>query len=207
MDPIRTYGLTVLDPPAVEPVSLAEARANSRIDTTDHDSKLTLSIEAARKWVEEQTETSLVSTQWRWTLDRFPRKRDWLMLPRWPVLSIEAIRYTDADGATQTISLPTVKLRKNNDGRGRIARVDWEAWPTTRVTPDAVEIDFTAGFGPAASDVPAIWKQPILLLVSHWFENAEASIVGTIVAEPPFGVHALIETLRDALDADDFDLE
>lgn len=35
---------------------------------------------------------------------------------------------------------------------------------------NGVEIDFTAGFGEAGTDVPDLLRRAILLLAAHWYE-------------------------------------
>jgi uncharacterized phiE125 gp8 family phage protein len=217
MDSLTSYGLVNLTEPDVEPITLEEAKANSQIDTDDHNDTLTQRIKASRLWLEKATECCLITRQMTWTLDQFPRKRDatggqkarsgQLVLPRYPVQSIDEIRYIDADGDSQTIDLATIRLRRDSTGRNRLALADWAAWPTTRNTPDAIEIDFTVGFGETQNDVPADWKQPLLLLVAHWFENREAVAVGVVTKEMEFGVNSLLEMLRDPDDDDQFSLE
>ncbi len=202
---LRTYGLQVITRPACPPVSLAMVRQNSDIDIDDHDEKLLMYLEAATQWVQEQTETSLIKTKWRLTLDQFPRGNRWLILPRWPVSSIELIRYRDNDNNWQTIDLSGIVLRKQKGGRSRIARADWDAWPSTRLTPDAVEIEFFAG-AETVAEVDPQFQQAILLLTSHWFEHPEATFEGTI-NQIPMGVEALVMTMRDPDDAEDFTLE
>jgi uncharacterized phiE125 gp8 family phage protein len=55
-------------------------------------------------------------------------------------------------------------------------------------------------FGRAARNqyqaVPPAIKQAILLLVGHWFANRETVVIGTIVAQMPSAVEALLSTYR-----------
>jgi uncharacterized phiE125 gp8 family phage protein len=67
-----------------------------------------------------------------------------------------------------------------------------QTWPSVRAdTYNAVEIQFTSGYG-TASAVPQAIRNGMLLLVANWFENREQAIVGTIVSELPWGVEACI---------------
>ena len=47
--------LTLITPAAAEPITLAEARAQCRIDGTDEDALLTIAIAAARSRAEHET--------------------------------------------------------------------------------------------------------------------------------------------------------
>jgi uncharacterized phiE125 gp8 family phage protein len=188
------------------PVTIEQARFNSRIDCCDFDDQLNLDIAAATKWIQEQTEAALITSTWLWTFDRFPRKTKWLSLPMWPVQSIVKIEYRNESDVWTEIESAKIVLRKNN-GRARVALKGWEAWPFAKFTPDAVRVEFVAGFGDESTDVPHIWQRAILLLVTHWFENPQAAQTGTEFRTIPFGVESIIENLRDPDDAEDFDLE
>jgi uncharacterized phiE125 gp8 family phage protein len=203
----RTTGLTVATPPAAMPVLVEAARRNSRYDTTDEDTRFTELIAAATDYVQKQTDTALITQTLAWKMDKFPSCSKWLYLPVWPVQSVSSITYKDQDNATQTISSGSIVLRSQANGRGRIALADWAAWPACRDTPDCVTIQFVAGFGSTTANVPDAFKQAILLLVSHWFENREAVLVGVGSKEVEFSVQSLIETLRDPDDGWGFDLE
>jgi uncharacterized phiE125 gp8 family phage protein len=202
----RTYGLTCTEPAEALPVSIEQARLNCRIDGDCEDERLTDHIKEATRWIQEQTEAALITSTWQWTLDKFPQKKRWLDLPVWPVQSIASITYVDVNSDSQTIAAGDIVLRANN-GRSRLALEDWAPWPATRTTPDAIQIEFVAGYGDESTDVPSLWQRAILLLVGHWFANAEATSFGSAVNEIPLGVNSILETLRDPDDIEDFDLE
>ena len=69
-------------------------------------------------------------------------------------------------------------------------------WPRENLYPtNPVNIRFTAGFGGAA-DVPGPVVAAMKLLVGHWYENRENSLVGVSVNELPMGVTALLANYR-----------
>ena len=194
----RSSALSVVTPAAGLPVSLDAARRNSRIDTTDEDTRLTELLGAATKYVQRHTDTALITQTLSWKMDLFPRTASPLYLPTWPVQSLVSVSYVDMDGASQTIPTNTIALRSPAFGHARVARQNWEAWPSCKATPDAVDIRFTAGFGATHASVPDEFQQAILLLVSHWFENREAALAGSMSKEIEFSVSALIDTIRDS---------
>jgi hypothetical protein len=51
------------------------------------------------------------------------------------------------------------------------------------------------GYG-AASAVPEDAKQAVRLLAAHWYENAEATVVGTISKELELSYTALVARLK-----------
>ena len=58
-----------------------------------------------------------------------------------------------------------------------------------------IEITYVCGYGYGDS-VPQRWKQAVLLLAGHWFENREATVAGTTVRTIPFAVESLINLDR-----------
>jgi uncharacterized phiE125 gp8 family phage protein len=43
---------------------------------------------------------------------------------------------------------------------------------------NAFEVDFTAGYGDEADDVPGPIRHELKLLVAHWFERREVVVLG-----------------------------
>jgi uncharacterized phiE125 gp8 family phage protein len=211
---ISEQSLAVIEQPAVEPVTLAQAKVHCGMDHDYHDEDIQRNITAARKWLEKQIDGALITQKLRWTIDTFPKRRGptnrkrlrntALVLPRWPVQSVSKVEYITTANATATVDLATTSLRLDDNGKARLVRKDWQAWPETRDTPGAVTIEFFAGFGVDQDDVPEEAKIIILMLVAHWLENREA--VGTATGEIALGVTALVDSLRDYED-DDLDLD
>jgi uncharacterized phiE125 gp8 family phage protein len=199
------YALQRLTQPTEEAVSLEQARFNCAIDDSDSDQTLSELIRQAREYCEERTDAALLSCQWKMTFDHFPRCESWLMIPRWPLSSIDQVQYVSADGTLQEINPDSIVTRIDSQGRGRFALIDWANWPPTRVTPDAVRITFTAGWT-SPSDVPATWQRAILMLVTWWYEQREAGVIGTITGTAPIGVDDLLASAAAVDDFDDFDL-
>ena len=67
-------------------------------------------------------------------------------------------------------------------------------WPDIYDRPDAVEVNFTAGYADAAS-VPKILRHAVLLLISHLYEN-RAAVSNGQVTEIPYTVKHLLESHR-----------
>jgi uncharacterized phiE125 gp8 family phage protein len=79
---------------------------------------------------------------------------------------------------------------KSNPGRGVLAY--GKTWPTTTLRPaNGIVIEFDAGYGDLASDVPKRVKQAMLLIIGHLYERREQSTEKAL-SEIPFGVKALL---------------
>lgn len=64
--------LVPITPPAVEPVSLAEAKLHARIEYPDDDALVGSLITAARRYCETCLRSALVTQTWKLMLDSFP---------------------------------------------------------------------------------------------------------------------------------------
>jgi uncharacterized phiE125 gp8 family phage protein len=124
----------------------------------------------------------------------------WLELPDWrapgeqplplaPVQAVASITLVDAEGAETVVDGARWRLVKDMQ-RPRIASVGVLLPPVPQ--DGAVEIVFTAGFGPAWGDVPADLRQAVLLLAAQYYELRHEGGAGAM----PFGVMALIERWR-----------
>lgn len=176
-------GLIVATAPAEEPVSLDEARQFCRIRTDDQNAVIQRNIRTAREWVETFCRRALVSRELQLTLDAWPADGE-IELPQAPLVSVEEVRYLDTANAWQTLVANThyrVLGAGMIDVPGRIVSAVNTSWPSLLAHPEAVEIDFTAGYG-TADQVPDTFKEAILVLVSDMFEHREETITGTSVA-------------------------
>jgi uncharacterized phiE125 gp8 family phage protein len=178
--------LVIVTPPAAEPLTLAMAKAHLRVDSTDEDTWITTAIQAAREDAEGYTERAFVTQALRLYLDSFPYSID---LPRPPVQSVESITYLDADGAEQTLAeseYQTDLVRApDSPTPPRILPAYGKSWPVTRAVPNAVWIDYTAGYGAGPDNVPARLRAGMLLNLGDAFENRSTIIVGTVSSRIP----------------------
>ncbi|MBN9071503.1 MAG: phage head-tail connector protein [Rhizobiales bacterium] len=151
--------------PAAEPVTLAEAKANLRIDHDGDDTLITGLIRAARDEVEKSAGLALISQSWRLALDDWPREGCALLM-RHPVREVLSVTAYGPDGEASLIDPGTYQL----DALSRPARLHFDAPAAPLRAMNGIEIDFAAGFGEAGPDVPDLLKRAVLTLVAHWYE-------------------------------------
>lgn len=152
-------------PPAAEPVTLAEAKAHLRLDTSDEDGLLTALIRTARLHLEAETGLCLIARPLRLYLDGWPEGRV-IPIVRGPVQTVETVTVYDALGMPVEVDASGYLL----DGAARPARLVLPARPATERAVNGIEIDFTAGFGESGADVPDTQKRAMLLHVAAMFE-------------------------------------
>jgi hypothetical protein len=102
--------LLLISGPAMEPVSLAEAKAHLRIDGSTEDTLVASLITSARVHIETTLSQSLITQQWALWLDEWPDGGE-VKLPLTPVQEVVSITiYDSAD--TGEIVAPEMS---NND--------------------------------------------------------------------------------------------
>lgn len=158
-------------------------------NTTDDPYLLGL-IESARHYVERYTHRALITQSWVWTAECFPYSGE-IILPNPPIISVEAVKYLDADGTLQTWDAENYVVSLTDD-RGRIRPAYGVTWPDTYSHPDAVRVEFTVGYGSAASNVPAPIRHAMQLLVATWYNQREEEIIGTISKRSEAGADMLL---------------
>lgn len=182
--------ISVVTGPTTEPLTLAEAKLHLRVDYTDDDALITSLIAAARQQCELEARRSFVTQTFKLEMASWPMGA--LRLPRPPLVAVTAITYIDAAGVTQTVAAANYRVYA---GEAALLLLDTNgSWPSEQLAPGpAITITYTAGYGAAAS-VPDRYKAAIKLLISHWYEQREAGVVGAgVTATPlPFGVDRLL---------------
>jgi uncharacterized phiE125 gp8 family phage protein len=157
--------------PASEPVTLAEAKAHCRVDTSDDDSYLTALINLGRIYVEDILDITMITTVWEARYDAFPLWE--LVLPRPPMAAqTVTVIYRDEGGTTRTITSVAGFQADSYVTPGRIYPLYNGVWPAVRGDENSVTVRWTAGYG-AAGSVPQNLKHLVLLLVAHWYANRE----------------------------------
>jgi len=145
-------GLKLVAPPAIEPVTLAEAKAHLRLDTNVDDAYVSTLIVAARERVELFLRRALITQTFEYTLDRFPAN-PFIDLPRPPLRWVEWIKHIDTAGNQQTLAPETYVVDASSHEMGRVALARNQFWPSTGWSISSVVICFVAGYGEKAENL------------------------------------------------------
>lgn len=155
------------------PVDLASVKDHLRVETTDEDVLLQSYVDAAIAYLEGPYGGGFVlGTQvWEYYLDRFQAE---IALPLYPVQSVDEIRYVDDDGQESTLA--STDFRTDTVSNPARIRPGYDiTWPVTRaLEPNAVTVQFTAGFDP----LPADLRQLVMFLVAHYYEMRSPVLAG-----------------------------
>ncbi len=183
---------TLLTAPSAEPVTLAEAKAHLRIDHTAEDTVITGIITAAREALEEASGLALITQSWRVALDEW--RGPVVELPRRPAQLVTEVRVTNLNGEATALDASAYDL-KSAGGLARLVKTPAAVWPAPGRLAGGIEIDYVAGFGDGAADVPRALRQALLMVIAHVYENRE--LLSQDAGAPlPSGVEALIAPYR-----------
>ncbi len=186
--------------PAVEPVTVAEAKAHLRVDTSDDDTYIGTLITAGREWCEQYLDRTLVNTQWVMRFDSFPPDGTHdIELPRPPMATAGtttavSLTFTYENGTTATYSTASYRVDRNSTP-GAVKTLYGQTWPPHLMDDNAVSVTWWAGYGAAGSSVPAAIRHAILMLVGILYEKRAAAESGSL-NEVPFGVKSLLDSQR-----------
>lgn len=193
------YDLVQTSPPAAAVVTAAEMREHLRLDSTAQDDYLEALVAAATRSIEAEMNRQMITATWAMHLPGF-----WsgsVEIPRAPLQSVGSITYTDTDGASQTLATSSYTV-VTAALVGRVHTAYGVSLPSTRGVPQAVTINFDAGYGDASTDVHTGDIHAVKLLAAHWYGNAEAvTVAGPEPKRVPEALRRLIRgnTARGAL--------
>jgi uncharacterized phiE125 gp8 family phage protein len=175
------YPHAVTIAPVSEPITLALAKAQCRVEGADEDDLIGGYVAAARSHVEAYCNSALVSRTVTVKCDAFC---DFERFPLGPLASVSSVAYIDTDGAIQTLDAAVYEVRNDGLDAAIVLKYD-QSWPSIR---NGSRITVTGVLGYA--DIPDDIIHAILLLVAHWYQNREA--VGEEIVIVPMGVDALL---------------
>lgn len=185
--------LTRVGAPADYPVSVQDVREQLRLDDSESEPFLRGLIARACSYVDGQNAAgrAMLTQTWRLSLQH-PASR--VHLPLHPVQSLSGVRYFDENNAAQSAQLSDYRLI-SGDEFAYVELVSGATWPVAFDRPDAIGIEFTAGYGDNPEDVPEDLRHALLLLIGHMYDQREATTPESVF-EAPLGFEAMLNMER-----------
>ena len=180
-------GLEEVSGAVSDPVSVAELRAYARIDDTIDATLLGVLIGAATKWCEEYTNRSFMSRTLRLHLDAISEVdvplhegfregpyqiylKNYIELPKAPVSAVSSVKYF-SDSDTESTWATTNYYVDLQSEPARIVLRDGGSWPTDLRNANGIQVNYTAGYGSTATDVPESIRVAIKQYATHMYEH------------------------------------
>lgn len=198
-----------LAPAGSRAVTLEQAKAHLRVDTSDEDELITLYLDAAIASAADHAGRAFNQTIYRQTFDHwplgvhhaYPHGNSFELLIA-PVVSIVGVAYLDTAGNSHDLKDSDFFFRAAPAGGYVVLRSTFVR-PALLETGEAISIDFEAGYDPpGASEALADFVIPpqavaaILLTTGHLFANRETVVIGRTAVPLPAGATALLDQIR-----------
>lgn len=195
--PVELYqykGSELVTAPAAEPVTVDELKEHLRIPAgdTSEDGVLGDMIAEAREEIEQAAGMALITQTWRLAIDQWPSgHQSWwdgvrqghmnqihgpesashLTLPRYPLLSVSSVKTYDDDDAETVVVIADVFNVDTISRPGRMTLKGGATWPSAMRSSNAILIEYTAGYGPDATDVPAPLRRAVKVMASYLYSH------------------------------------
>tara|TARA_R110001599_G_scaffold92283_1_gene241833 strand:+ start:125 stop:700 length:576 start_codon:yes stop_codon:yes gene_type:complete len=186
---MKTY--QVITAASTFPVSLTEAKSHLKVDTSADDTYITSIIKAATQLSEEYTNRFFIDTVIEQTCSDFAQLQT---LFKSKVSAITHVKYYDSNNSLQTLDTAVYDEQLDYEP-SQIQLAENKSFPSITKRNDAVVAKYTVGYG-AASDVPEIIKQAILLTIGNFYQNRASVITGRTATELPMNVKWLLDTYK-----------
>lgn len=155
-------------------------------------------ITAAREQVESLCGPLLTQTWEQYEAGWPPGDR--LSLGKSRLLTVESLKYLDADGVEATLAATVYAVDIVNGVKPALVLKKDQSWPTAELFMlNPIVATFTCGYGAAAANVPQSLRHAMLLLIGHWYEERQpvlTSMGGGAVLPIPWTVEALLANYR-----------
>ena len=161
--------LQILQEPAVEPLTLAEAKLHLRVDIPDDDALISALITSVRQYAETITRRAFIRQTWEYVIDSFPGPTltgvPWgktftlpqhaIEIEKSRVQQVLAINYLDMSGNPQVMPAAEYVVDYSSEPC-RITPVFGQIWPIPLPQIGACNVQFVAGYAaPVAFDPSA----------------------------------------------------
>lgn len=182
--------------PAIEPVTVAEAKLAARFDGSDLDAVIAGYIATARKMAEQETSRCFIEQTWRLTLTEWPDDGV-IELRRGPLLTVSAVETWN--GSAWVALATSAYVVVPGQFYASVHPALNTSWPSlVDAVGPRVRVTFTAGYGANATTVPENVKTWIKAQVAYWIRNPEAAFASpglTAAVVSPF-LGALLDSER-----------
>jgi len=175
-------------------VSIADFKLFARIDSSDVSENALIEslVFLAQDMAESYTGRAITQQDLQLFLDRLPFYSDtklqeglytapdlqsnsnFIVLPKPNLISVTHVKHYDNDNTATTFASSNYYVDTTSE-QGRVVLKTGVSWPTASQlrNANAYEVQFRAGYGNTASDVPKSIVQGIKMLALHLYENRE----------------------------------
>jgi uncharacterized phiE125 gp8 family phage protein len=187
------WSISLLEPPAAEPLTLDQAKAHLKVTWPEEDSTIGDYLTAARAYIEDAYGIRLVRQKVEVQFQNFPLLADRMKLPIAPVQSVDYFRYFDVQLVQRVMVVGTDLHVRLNKRPPELILPYGKVWPPVVLdTADPIRIGLAVGFvnghSPETLPVPPAALSAMRLLLTHQYENRAAVTLGTLEKTDPLAL-------------------
>lgn len=164
----QDYHFSVVTPPAIEPITLDQALVQCHANQGVEDDWFIDTITAVRQDAENFTRRAFIEQTLRVSFDGWPCFP--VLLPRPPLIEIESVTLYDLEDSSTSINTSDLLIDVYSSP-GRFTINSGYSLPSVSLRAvNSVVIQYKAGYGSSADDVPRNFKQAMLLHLGYLYE-------------------------------------
>ena len=188
-------GLQLITGPASEPITLSEAKAYARVDTSADDMVLNDLIGGMRSLFERSTGLILMHQTWELVFDYWPMQSVGRRIATFPLRPISSVSSVVVDGgAVSETTFPSSDYSVDSSVfPPRLIEAEGAQWPAPQLSYGGIKINFQAGFGASAASVPSDIKMVLLCMVSEAYERRGETSPSALVP----GLDTMLKPFRE----------
>lgn len=183
----------IVGPTSMYASALADVKEHLRVTSTHEDDLLGIYINAAITFVEKYAGISIRTTTWQLNLPGFPTSYRYIELPRGPVTGIDSLYYHDTDNV-QTLWSSVEYQASLDELPARLWLLQDDNWEATYQRPDAVQVQYDAGYSSWTNVVDSV-RLPIYYLVAHMHRYRQPVIEGS-AHTLPWALRSSLQSIR-----------
>jgi uncharacterized phiE125 gp8 family phage protein len=188
--------LFFIEEPNAAALDLESARRHLSIDGQDFDPQIEELIESATGGIDGRDGwlgRAIITQKWGLRYSEIPNTLK-IKIPLPPLQSIDLVYYTDSSGAAVIVDPDDFDV----DADIEPGEIRFKKSPSEFVEKSAKDftIEFTAGYGDTAADVPERIKQYLRICVADFFLNREKTVVGASINAAPDHIIHMLESFR-----------
>ncbi len=186
----------IVDAPTDPILTLDEVKLHLRVTNSIEDAYLTSLNKACESMIGRYLNRTLLTTEYNVFTDRWCQE---FILPYPTLQEVASVKYWDVNGDEKTLDEDGFYWVVKSSDPGKVVRKYDACYPELQYgRPDAITINFTAGYGDAATDVPEQIKHAIKLMITNYYEHKGDIVVGAASSANiiPMHVSRLIHDFR-----------
>jgi len=177
--------------PAIEPVSVADLKAHMKETDDTQDRYIENLIKEARELFEDKTNIALISQTRKLVLDSWNAPPDpwWdgvkemavtelhggrfrhIDLPIYPIISVDSVTVYNEDSNSTAVTIASTFDIDTDSVPCRISLQHGAIWPIATRANNAIEIEYTCGYGTGATDIPTPLTRAVKDMAAYMYDQ------------------------------------